>query len=491
MATNGVMIQFFHWYSPADGSLWREAAARAGELAAAGFTGVWLPPATKGIGGAADVGYGVYDLYDLGEFDQKGSVRTRYGTREEYLAAVRALQATGLQVYADAVLNHRLGGDDSELVQATPYAEHDRLTPAGEPRQVRAFTRFTFPGRRGKYSTFEWSWRHFDAVDHDALRPDEKGMIYLFEGKQFDDEVSLEKGNFAYLMGADLDFQFDEVRRELTDWGKWYLDATGVDGFRLDAVKHIPAWFFPDWLDEMRRHSGKDLFAVGEYWTADPAALHWYLDRLQGRMKLFAVPLHFRFHEAGQAGEGYDLCRLFENTLVASRETEVVTFVDNHDSQPLQALQSVVEAWFKPLAYAVILLRREGYPCVFYPDYYGAEYEDVGGDGNRHRIVLPSHRVLIDVFLRARRDHAYGDQLDYFDHASCVGWTRQGDADHPGGLAVLLSNGAAGVKWMDVGRPGARFVDLTGHVPEPVTTDDKGWGEFRCTAGSVSVWAPD
>ena len=38
----------------------------------------------------------------------------------------------------------------------------------------------------------------------------------------------------------------------------------------------------------------------------------------------------------------------------------------------------MVEPWFKPLAYALILLRREGYPCIFYADYYGAEYEDWG-----------------------------------------------------------------------------------------------------------------
>ena len=95
-ATNGVMMQFFHWYSPADGSLWDEARARATELAEAGFTAVWLPPAYKGVNGAADVGYGVYDLYDLGEFDQKGSVRTKYGTKQQYLDAVRALQQAGL-----------------------------------------------------------------------------------------------------------------------------------------------------------------------------------------------------------------------------------------------------------------------------------------------------------------------------------------------------------------------------------------------------------
>lgn len=55
------------------------------------------PPAYKGHQGREDVGYGVYDLYDLGEFDQKGSVPTKYGTREEYLSAIRALQARGLK----------------------------------------------------------------------------------------------------------------------------------------------------------------------------------------------------------------------------------------------------------------------------------------------------------------------------------------------------------------------------------------------------------
>ena len=57
-----------------------------------GVTVVWLPPAYKGAGGVHDVGYGVYDLYDLGEFDQKGTIPTKYGTKQEYLDAIDALQ---------------------------------------------------------------------------------------------------------------------------------------------------------------------------------------------------------------------------------------------------------------------------------------------------------------------------------------------------------------------------------------------------------------
>ena len=66
---NGVMMQYFHWYTPADGSLWRQLTDEAGQLAQAGFTAVWLPPAYKGAAGGNDVGYAVYDHFDLGEFE--------------------------------------------------------------------------------------------------------------------------------------------------------------------------------------------------------------------------------------------------------------------------------------------------------------------------------------------------------------------------------------------------------------------------------------
>jgi alpha-amylase len=281
------------------------------------------------------------------------------------------------------------------------------------------------------------------------------------------------------------------VRDEVTAWGKWYLDTTGVDGFRLDAVKHIAAWFFPEWLDAMEQHAKKDLFVVAEYWTPDVDALSWYLDRLGGRITVFGVPLHYHFHHASRAGGNYDMRRLLDDTLLQQRGRDIVSFVENHDSQPLQSLESVVEPWFKPLAYALILLRREGYPCVFYPDYYGAEYEDYGRDGNTYKIVMPSHRFLIDKFLHARQRYAWGPQIDYLDHWNRVGWVRLGDDHHAKALAVLMSDGQEGSKWMEVGRTNARFTDLTEHVKEPVVTNDAGWGEFRCNGGSVSVWVQD
>lgn len=67
-----------------------------------------MPPACKGANGREDVGYSVYDLYDLGEFDQKGSVPTKYGTKEEYLEAVDALHREGMdRLYLSAKSGRR------------------------------------------------------------------------------------------------------------------------------------------------------------------------------------------------------------------------------------------------------------------------------------------------------------------------------------------------------------------------------------------------
>ncbi len=485
---NGTMMQYFHWYIPGDGTLWDQVNKKSKELSDKGFTAMWLPPAYKGIGGGNDVGYGVYDMYDLGEFDQKGSVRTKYGTCQQYLDAVKAIQQHGMQVYADTVLNHRMGADGAETPKATPFSQGDRLNPKGDLQEIKAYTHFTFPGRQGKYSQFEWHWYHFDAVDYNEYNKDDRSTIYLMEGKRFDDYVALENGNFSYLMGCDLDFQDQYVREEVTRWGKWYLDTTGVDGFRLDAIKHISAWFFPEWLDEMERHAGKDLFVVGEYWAPDSNVLNWYVNTVMGDMMVFDVPLHYNLSRASKAGSSFDMRQIFDGTLVKFRATAAVTFVENHDSQPLQALESVVEPWFKPIAYALILLRREGYPCVFYADYYGAEYEDWGKDGNRYNIFMPSHQNIIDQLLYVRRNFAYGDQYDYFDHPDTIGWTRLGDETHPKAIAVVLTNGSDGYKWMEVGKPNATFTDITENIKEPVKTNDKGWGEFHCKGGSVSVW---
>ena len=199
---NETMMQYFEWYLPNDGLWWKRCAAKAANLRALGITQVWLPPAYKGTS-QEDVGYGVYDMYDLGEFDQKGTVRTKYGTREEYLDAIRAFHEERIQVYADIVLNHRMGGDELEEVSAVSDSPENRLEQIGEAQKIRVWSKFNFEGRNGKYSTFSWNHTHFTGTDWDE-NSQCLDRIYRFTGKRWDPNTDPEKGNYDYLMGMNV-----------------------------------------------------------------------------------------------------------------------------------------------------------------------------------------------------------------------------------------------------------------------------------------------
>ena len=479
---NGVLMQFFHWYYAGGGVLWSDLARRAAELSRAGITAVWIPPAGKGASGGYDVGYAGYDLFDLGEFDQKATVATKYGTRQDLVVAIQAAHSSGLQVYADVVFNHKDGADDTEIFQAQQVDWNDRNRPISDWYDIRGWTKFTFPGRAGQYSTMQWHWWCFDALSYNADGND-SSHLFRIKNKRFSTEVSHEHGSYDYLMADDLDMGESFVRGELMYWGEWFLDATHVDGFRLDACKHIRSSWFPDWLGHLRSRSGSELFSVGEYWSAEVDELEGYLATTNGAVSLFDVPLHNNFNRASNSGNGFDMRMIFDGTLVQRNPWKAVTFVENHDTQPCQSLESPVEPWFKPLAYALILLRRDGYPCVFLGDYDGSKYNDKGRE-----VTLYSHRFLIDRFLTARRAYGFGDQHDYFDHANTIGWVRLGNADHPGAMAIVLTNGSEGIKWMNTFRPNKTFYDITRHYDQDTMTNAEGWGEFRCPAGSVSVW---
>ena len=474
---NDTLLQCFEWYLADDGLFWNKVKEETPSFSMSGITEVWLPPAYKGQAGIHDVGYGVYDMYDLGEFNQKGAIRTKYGTRAEYLSAVKALHKAGISVIADIVFNHRMGADNTEIAAAIEDDPANRIVDESSPGMIESWTKFTFPNRKGKYSSFTWDHSCFDGTDWDE--DGHRSAVYRFINKQWDEEVDTEEGNYDYLMGCDLDMSNPKVISELHEWGRWYYDTVGFDGVRLDALKHIRFTFFESWLQDMNRHAGKCLLAIGEYWNADIRKLLHYLDVNNNCLSLFDVSLHYNLYNAANSGGSYDMGSILNNTLIKERPMNAVTFVDNHDTQPGQALSSFVMSWFKPLAYALILLRAEGLPCVFYGDLYGIPHDHI------------DPVVGLDKLIRIRKEYAYGPEIDYFDDQNIVGWTRGGDtAFSCSGLAVLMSDSAGGIKKMNVGTQfsGKIFVDALQHQNQEVVIDNDGCGIFSTDGGSVSVW---
>ncbi|MDO5021868.1 MAG: alpha-amylase [Eubacteriales bacterium] len=477
---NLIMLQAFEWYMPESGDFYKRLARFAPKLSQMGVGGVWLPPCFKATG-AGDTGYGVYDLYDLGEFDQKGSVRTKYGTKKELLTAIKALQKRHIQVYADVVLNHKAAADETEVFSAVRVDPDDRTKQISEPQDIEGWTKFTFAGRNGKYSDFVWNFNHFTSVDHDQSTGETGIFKILGENKDFSPNVSHERGNYDYLMFADVDCRNKDVIDELLRWGQWFLKETNVDGFRMDALKHIDSNFISVFLRQMRLSANKPMYFVGEYWSNNKEELAEYLNKTNDVTALFDVPLHFNFFTASNEGENYDLRHIFDNSLLALDPINTTTFVDNHDSQPGQSLESFVQPWFKPLAYALILLRQDGYPCLFYGDYFG-----IAGDYPQEPM-----QDKLDPLLIARKYCAYGEQEDYFLEKNLIGFVRRGDEHHKNsGLAVLISNGSSGSMTLCMGQNHANktMFDITGNTKGKIVLDNDGCATFPCPGGSLSVF---
>ena len=477
---NQTLMQYLECYIPIDVKHWTRLANDAQHLANLGISHIWMPPAFKATN-ENDVGYGIYDLFDLGEFEQKGTVRTKYGFKEDYLQAIQTLKSHGIQPMADVVLNHKAAADHLETFQVIEVDAEDRTKELGEAFTINGWTGFTFDGRQNTYNDFHWHWYHFTGTDYDAKR--RKSGIYLIQGDNKgwaqEELVDNENGNYDYLMYADLDFKHPEVVQNIYDWADWFIQTTGVTGLRLDAVKHIDSFFMRNFIRDMKEKYGQDFYVFGEFWNPDKDANLDYLEKIEDRFDLVDVRLHMNLFEASQAGAAYDLRNILNDSLAQIKPDKAVTFVDNHDTQRGQALESTVEEWFKPTAYALLLLRQQGLPCVFYGDYYG-----ISG-----KYAQEDFKKVLDKLLAIRKNLAYGEQVDYFDDANCIGWVRFG-AEKQTPLAVVISNAQANSKSMFVGHEWAdqTFVDLLGNHPEQVTINSNGYGDFPVVEASVSVW---
>lgn len=517
---NQTVLQGFEWYLPGftiktlrerglyidqKVSHWRRLIDLLPQISDLGFTSVWIPPACKATN-PNDVGYGVYDLYDLGEFDTKGSVGTKWGTKDELQAFCSQAKQLNIDIIFDAVLNHKAAADASEEALAVRVNPRNRTQELDQqPRIVRTWTRFDFGARRGKYSTLMYTKDHFSGIDWDDNAKEK--AIFKFVGQRPNgsnkgwavDVARKENGNYDYLMFADVDFDHPQVREDVKQWGCWLLDQLpGVTGFRLDAIKHYSAGFQKEFIDCIQDHAdrkGQKIWFVGEFWLSNSKGLSNHINNtFGGKINLFDVKLVYNFHDMSQ-GRLHDIRRIFDDTLVQYNPNRAVTFVTNHDTQEMQSLAAPIEPWFIPHAYALILLRKAGHPCVFWGDI-------LGNAGPRPRLPTCGGRLV--RLIKARELYAYGEQMDFYPEIGCKTVTPKHDAElftwvrtwtspmHGKiGLVVLVSISWGFRKKRVIVSPecaGQIFTDLMGWSWSGVEINKSGIGEFPVGPRSISVW---
>jgi glycosidase len=240
---------------------WNEVSAKLPEIAEAGYTSLWLPPPTKGNTGFS-IGYDLFDPFDLGDLNQRGTVATRYGTKEELQRMVMLAHRFGMRVYFDNIMNHR-GGDvpgynsgvATNLYPGTVPADfHLRLTSDGFYRNA---------SNVRDYGDV-WQVQHLSLLGLvDIAHESPNANHGLTEGSTIAKPVLVRHPNnpeyydlhpilgrlgFGRITQADLDgnpnFYREDINALMLRSVRYLFDQTKCDGLRLDAVKHVPSYFF-------------------------------------------------------------------------------------------------------------------------------------------------------------------------------------------------------------------------------------------------------
>lgn len=258
-----------YWNSNFENSYANYLAELAPRLRELDINAVWVPPFVKNDG-TNSVGYTPFDFYDLGDKYQKGSVTTRFGTKDDVLRMIAVMHANGIEVIADAVINHTkgAGGEDGGAGGEDPNAWDDKWknfryvcyeTPYKDGGQS------DYWNRKGRWPK---NWQNFHANEAHMKNDDEWTSahwgpdICYYEGAY---------GKSSNVKGYNPEQGKNYMRDQAREWIKWFKKQTAVDGFRWDAVKHFPDWAQQDFLYNVKYamsdwcNGGEAMFSVGEY----------------------------------------------------------------------------------------------------------------------------------------------------------------------------------------------------------------------------------
>jgi hypothetical protein len=239
-----VMLQWFE-------TEWDEIYRRLPEVAAVGYDSLWVPPPTKGPTGRGtkwgNVGYNLYDRFDLGDVPQRGSLATRYGTRGSLRAMVDAAHRCDVEIIPDIVMNHNGNGPD---FRAYPGMKPEDFHVQWEPGHANTLNYKRGP-RMGEWYHGEGYggtlWQDLVSLIDIRTEPDNRftggnntpgwnfvsGASFLRHVGQYD--------RYPYYPSG---YVNENAAQMLSRWIAWLGNAVDFDGLRLDAGKHVPYEFF-------------------------------------------------------------------------------------------------------------------------------------------------------------------------------------------------------------------------------------------------------
>jgi alpha-amylase len=465
-----VVFQAFWWDAENQrypGKWYTYLAKLAPRLRALGFDGIWIPSPMKGASGGLSMGYDPFDHYDLGNKDQKQTLATRFGTKDDLLRLVAVAHANGLDVYPDIVLNHMNGGD------------HDANAGGNK------FKKFRYAGFGGPNSG-RWPKSHNDFHPNGGHAACESGDIC---GEHFGgpDICYLDPEHGG---GGGGQYMRDQARA----WMVWLKKQLDVDGFRFDAVKHFEAYVVEDVLfNAMGSHN--EYFCAGEFVVGkgETGPIDGWTTATQGRCGTLDFSYRAALLDLVEARGFFDMGSL--PNFQQRERLRTAPFINSHDTWrgPHHDSNSSNELFptLNPddpradVAYAA-LFAVDGSPIVFYEDMIvnsGAERL------TQDPVAFPTRDYLVNLVWAHQK-------LNFKDGAYKVPF--QGSPD----LLVLERTGKALIALNDDGvnqhsttvqtsfGPNVTLHDYSGANPGDVTTDEAGRVNISVPPMSYAIWGP-
>lgn len=511
-----VVLQGFWWdywnnnYPNAWANYLTDLAPRLRDL---GIDMVWIPPSYKNAG-TGKVGYSPFDHYDLGDKWQKGTTRTRFGNKDEYLRMVAVLHANGMQVMQDIVLNHV-----SDAGSATGAGGQD-TEPTYSMRNEGGFKNF-------RYVSYSHPATDESAANYIQRRGRWPKNYTNFHPNQW---VNSTSGNWAAgFWGPDFCFQdarafgpssnassfsstafnpaqySDYNRIEARRWIVWMKKQTGIDGLRWDAVKHFPEFVQQDLSWNVKygagwANGGQQMLNIGEY-VGSRAELDTYVNAVQfsnggneEMMGTFDFSLRQALKDMTSANGFYDLGSI--PNAQQARRFRTVPFVNNHDTfRPIVDGTGNYTGWnsgselgggridpFDPrlgLCYA-IACAVDGSPQIFFEDLF-----NVGNTGKRW-----SHMPTSTVDLPIRDEVANviwcHQKLNFKQGAYRVRWQAQDLLIIERSNRAIIAVNDNWTTWQSATiqtdfAPGTRLKDYSGANSNDIFVDG---------SGRATIWAP-
>ncbi len=420
-----VMMQTFYWDVEPRHEWWTNLSDKVEGWADAGIDRLWLPVATKGQSGGYSMGYDPSDYFDFGEYDQHGTIPTRFGTREELEDLIAASHDLGLEVIADIVLNHNSGGG----LEYNSYRDKETYT--------------NFDEEHGNASgMFNRSYEHFHPNDtHES----DEGDLFFSEQDLCHHQQYVQ----------------DWFWKDENSVAKYYKNEMGFDGWRFDYVKGFGEWVIRDWMDEVGG------FAVGENYDGNANVLIDWVE--ETGIRAFDFAAFYRMEEAFDRHK--DLTILEDEMLRQTYPEQAVTFTANHDTEKDENEDNRIAPENKMKAYAYILT-HDGYPTIFYSDYENEEFQQ------EIQQLITIHNSL----ATGEVDILHVDNDEYI-------MKRNGNSENPGLILYISTGNNTKRRNVQTNWNNVELLDYSGNTTHIPTSDENGTANLEAPANGYSIWS--